>query len=229
MGRLVGRALRQRDAEVLLIMDDPAEFAEVVHAAVEGDEDAFRWLYRDVQPGLLRYLRGLVGEDAEDVASEAWLHIARDLRSYRGEGSGFKAWAATIARNRALDHLRHRRRRPSVLAAIESFEVLAGLDDTEGRAMQAVETRAVIDWIVTLPQDQAEAILLRVVMGLDAQSAGQVVGKRAGAVRMAAHRGLRRLAEDLERDPTSGLPSRRRRSRSAGVTQPRPATPDGER
>ena len=41
------------------------------------DEDAFRVLYRTVQPGLLRYLRVLVGDDAEDVASEAWLQIAR--------------------------------------------------------------------------------------------------------------------------------------------------------
>ena len=64
-------------------MDRAAEFAEVVLAAVEGNEAAFVRLYREVQPGLLRYLRGLVGEDAEDVASEAWLHIARDLRSYR--------------------------------------------------------------------------------------------------------------------------------------------------
>lgn len=195
-------------------MDRTAEFAGVVRAAVEGDEAAFVWLYRQVQPGVLRYLRGLVGEDAEDVASETWLQIARDLRSYRGEGAGFTGWAAMIARNRALDHLRHRQRRPSTLTAVEFFEDLAGLDDTEGRAMQAAETRAVIDWIATLPQDQAEAILLRVVMGLDAKSAGEVVGKRAGAVRMAAHRGLRRLAEELERDPTAGLPSHRAARRS---------------
>ena len=114
---------------------------------------------------------------------------------------------------------------------VEAMEELAGLDDTEGRAMQAVEMRAVIDWIATLPQDQAEAILLRVVMGLDAESAGQVVGKRAGAVRMSAHRGLRRLAKDLERDAASGDPSPPpgKRSWSLGVTRRRPATPDGER
>jgi RNA polymerase sigma-70 factor (ECF subfamily) len=69
-----------------------------------------------------------------------------------------------------------------------------------------------------------------VVMGLDAQSAGDVVGKRAGAVRMAAHRGLRRLAEELERDPAAGLPATSSRSPSSwGVTRPRPATPEGER
>lgn len=39
--------------------------------------------------------------------------------------------------------------------------------------------------------------MLRVVMGLDTASAARVLGKRVGAVRTAAYRGLRRLAERL--------------------------------
>ncbi|MGW5234218.1 sigma factor-like helix-turn-helix DNA-binding protein, partial [Streptomyces nodosus] len=40
-------------------------------------------------------------------------------------------------------------------------------------------------------------VLLRVVVGLDAPAAARVLGKRPGAVRTAAHRGLRRLAREL--------------------------------
>src|SRR5689334_23602227 len=87
---------------------------DVPAAARLGDEDAFRALYRDVQPKLLRYLRVLVGPDAEDVASDAWLQIARDLGTFRGNLDGFRGWATTIARNRAMDHLRHQQRRPAV-------------------------------------------------------------------------------------------------------------------
>src|SRR4051794_1046382 len=82
----------------------PADLSPLVSAAQRGDEEAFRGLYREVQPGLLRYLRALVADDAEDVASETWLQIARDLRTFRGT-EGFRAWAARIGRNRALDHL----------------------------------------------------------------------------------------------------------------------------
>jgi RNA polymerase sigma-70 factor (ECF subfamily) len=224
-----GTAARKEPATV----DQRADLAELVRAAAGGDESAFRSLYREVQPGLLRYLRGMVGQDAEDIASEAWLQIARDIGSYRGEGGGFRGWAATIARNRALDHLRYRHRRPSVPAAAEHFADLAGFDDTESRAMEAVAMHAAIEWIATLPRDQAEAILLRVVVGLDAQTAADVLGKRAGAVRTAAYRGLRRLAEQLERAPEAGLPSAASgsslRSWSLGVTRPRPATPEGEK
>ncbi|CAM5706243.1 hypothetical protein SFUMM280S_01577 [Streptomyces fumanus] len=66
------------------------ELGAAVARAQEGDEAAFAVAYRIVQPGLLGYLRGLVGDDAEDVASDAWLEIARDLGRFRGDGAGFR-------------------------------------------------------------------------------------------------------------------------------------------
>ena len=165
-----------------------------------GDEDGFRDLYRAIQPGLLRYLRALVGADAEDVASEAWVQIARDLGSFSGDGDAFRGWAATVARHRALDHLRYERRRPTVPAPVSDLVDLPGADDTADRALEVLSTDQAIALILTLPQEQAEAILLRVVLGLDAAAAGRVLGKRAGAVRTATHRGLRRLAEKLDPD-----------------------------
>lgn len=114
--------------------DEPhlVDLAPAVRAAAEGDDGAFRFLYRTVQPGMLRYLRALVGDDAEDVASEAWLQIVRDLRAYRGDGAGFRAWAVSIARNRALDHLHRHRRRPAVVVPVEAeailLRVVIGLD-----------------------------------------------------------------------------------------------------
>jgi RNA polymerase sigma-70 factor (ECF subfamily) len=74
---------------------------------------------------------------------------------------------------------------------------LAAADDTAGQALEAMSTDRVVALIASLPPEQAEAVLLRVVVGLDARAAGAVLGKRAGAVRTAAHRGLRRLAEQL--------------------------------
>src|SRR5258706_8865891 len=94
------------------------DLGEVLEKARAGEEDAFRTIYRTVQPGLLRYLRGLVAQDAEDVASQAWAQAARDLGSFRGDPDGFRAWVATIGRRRALDHLRRQRRRPVIAMAV---------------------------------------------------------------------------------------------------------------
>jgi RNA polymerase sigma-70 factor (ECF subfamily) len=178
---------------------EPVDLSHAVADAQIGDENAFRVLYRAVQPGLLRYLAVLVGDDAEDVASEAWLQIARDLRSFRGDGDGFRGWAATVARHRAMDHLRQLRRRPRPGVPVDEVADLAAGDDTAGLALEAVSTDAALRLIATLPRDQAEAVLLRVVVGLDAPAAGRVLGKRAGAVRTAAHRGLRRLGAQVSR------------------------------
>ncbi|WP_236791520.1 RNA polymerase sigma factor [Amycolatopsis sp. GM8] len=166
--------------------------------AQAGDEEAFRVLYRAIQPGMVRYLRALAGEDAEDVASEAWLQITQGLAAFRGDLDGFRGWTATIARNRALDHLRRVRRRPLADTAEQLLERPAR-DDTAGAAVDSMGTDAALALIAKLPPDQAEAVLLRVVVGLDAPGAAKVLGKRPGAVRTAAYRGLRTLADHLDR------------------------------
>ena len=115
-----------------------AGLAAVVAQAQRGDAEAFRVLYRDTQPRLLRYLRALVGDDAEDVASETWLQISRDLAGFHGDGDGFRGWAATIARHRALDYLRRAARRPPpILVPAEDLAGLAARDDTAATALDA--------------------------------------------------------------------------------------------
>jgi RNA polymerase sigma-70 factor (ECF subfamily) len=175
------------------------DLSGAVRDAQQGSSEAFRMLYRDTQPRLLRYLYGLVGDDAEDVASETWLQVSRDLASFSGDHDGFRGWVTTIGRHRALDHLRRNSRRAqSVAVPNEDLAGMAAADDTAAGALEAVSTDAAIRLIASLPRDQAEAVLLRAVVGLDADSAGQVLGKRAGAVRTAAYRGLRTLAKRLE-------------------------------
>jgi RNA polymerase sigma-70 factor (ECF subfamily) len=179
-------------------MSRPEDLDEALRSARNGDEVAFRLLYREIQPRLLRYVRTLVGDEAEDVTSEAWLHIARDIASFEGDIEGFRGWTATIARHRALDHLRYRRRRPVDNAPVSEFRELPAPDDTEKTALESLSTHAALALIARLPRDQAEIIVLRVVVGLDATTVAKVVGKRAGAVRTAAHRGLRRLEHLLK-------------------------------
>ncbi|MDR6975592.1 RNA polymerase sigma-70 factor (ECF subfamily) [Streptomyces sp. 3330] len=209
-------------------MGDDAELTAAVLAAQNGDETAFRTVYRTVHPRLLGYVRTLVGDlDAEDVSSEAWLQITRDLERFSGDADRFRGWAARIARNRALDHIRMRGRRPATVTDDTELTGRPAESDTAGEAMEALATGRTLDLIARLPQDQAEAVVLRVVMGLDAKTAAETLGKRPGAVRTAAHRGLKKLADLLGADPETGaaldaLPSprepRTRAVTSAGVT-----------
>ncbi|MFD7558242.1 MULTISPECIES: RNA polymerase sigma factor [unclassified Streptomyces] len=191
----------------------PGDMSREVRAAQQGDEAAFRALFRQVQPGLLRYLTVLVGEEAEDAASETWLQVARDLGTFHGDFDGFRGWVTAIARNRALDLLRRRKRRPVADLPVEYLLDRRAPEDTESSALAGVATDDALALIARLPRDQGEAVLLRVVMDLDAESAARVLGKRAGAVRTAAHRGLRKLAGLLEQ-------RKQREAEPGGAQQP---------
>lgn len=201
-GALENRA-NGRSAEAQHAADEQADLAAALASARAGDEAGFVVLYRTLQPRLQRYATALVGHEAEDVTAEAWLQVARDLRSFVGDVDGFRGWIASITRNRALDLLRSRSRRPANPAGLSVLVDRAGPEDTAAGALDTLSTAQAVALIASLPRDQAEAVLLRAVVGLDAETAGRVLGKRAGAVRVAAHRGLRRLASQLADGPSA--------------------------
>jgi RNA polymerase sigma-70 factor (ECF subfamily) len=70
--------------------------------------------------------------------------------------------------------------------------------------MENLATAAVIEAVLALPPLQAEVIVLRMLAGLDNEAVARIVGRSPGAVRVAAHRGLRRLAQTLS--PTGVTP-----------------------
>ena len=167
---------------------------QLVASAQLGDPDAFRALYAVNAPRLLAYLRALVGDnDAEDVASETWTRVHLSLPTYRQQRGDFRAWITTIARNQAISHLRHRRSHSAEPTAPESFPRLPSHLDTEREASESLGTRRTLDLVRELPHTQAEAVILCVIMGMDAVTAGGILRKQPSAVRMAAHRGLKAL------------------------------------
>jgi len=176
-----------------------AAFGGRLAQAQRGDEAAFACLFRDVQPALLRYLQVVAPAAADDVAGETWLQVVAALPAFSGGEEAFRGWLFTIARHRAIDAGRSRARRRTVpLAHSESVERLT-TPDAADLALERISTQAVLAQLSTLPPDQAEIIMLRVVAGLGTHEVARIVGKSPGAVRVAAHRGLRRLAGVLER------------------------------
>ena len=179
------------------------ELDSALEAARRGEEWGVTELWHALNPPLEQYLRTLVGQSAQDVASETWLQAARDLPGFRGDAVGMRVWLFRIARNRAIDELRREgRRREDPLP--ETGELGGSTPDAAAQAEERLGTSRALALLRRLPKDQAEAVLLRTVVGLDAKQCGDVLGKRPGAVRVAAMRGLRNLAAMLDSDPGSG-------------------------
>jgi RNA polymerase sigma-70 factor (ECF subfamily) len=162
----------------------------LLQGARAGDEQAFAELYRTLQPRLLRYLRMRCGDAWQDVASETWLRVVRDLHRFRGDSAGFTSWLFTIARYRAIDAAR------SAAPATEELpDDIRDERDLEDRLVNGIaSTERVRTLLAQLPPEQAETVALRCAAGLDIATVASLLGKSETAVRVSAHRGLRRLA-----------------------------------
>ena len=175
-----------------------SSFPELLAAAQGGDEQAFAVLWRDLQPALLRYLRVAAPEAAEDLAADTW--VPGDPRA--GAVPGRRARLSGVGVHRGpvagLDWRRQAGRRPTNLVSVEQLAERPAPDDPVAAVLEAQSTRAALALLAELPPDQAEVVALRVLGGLEVAEVARIVGKRPGAVRVLAHRGLRRLAKRME-------------------------------
>jgi RNA polymerase sigma-70 factor (ECF subfamily) len=168
-----------------------------------GDESGFTVLWRSLHPPLLRYLTVRGDEAPEDVAAETWLQVVRDLRRFTGGVPEFRAWLFTVARHRAIDQGRARSSRPVVPMAEPHDDHADTAPSAEQHAVEREATAAALRLVATLPAEQAEMVMLRVVAGLDVAAVAELVGKKPGAVRVAVHRALKSLSRDPRARSTS--------------------------
>jgi RNA polymerase sigma-70 factor (ECF subfamily) len=185
------------------------DFAGVLAEAQAGNDDQFAVLWRDANPALLRYLRVLAPENADDIAAETWVHVVRGLTRFVGDEAAWRAWLFTTARRRLIDQVRTRKRHPAEPLEDVSVADLPRSPDAAQVALDNLATQSAIALLSQLPAPQADVIMLRVVAGLDTDAVAEILGKTPGNVRVMAHRGLKRLEELLGR---AGVTSR------AGVT-----------
>ena len=182
-----------------LTLSGHEKFEGVIGGAKTGAEWAIAALYREFGPGLLRYLRAQAPAEGEDLASEVWMNVAAGLGRFEGDEAAFRCWLFSIARRRLIDFRRREKRRRTMLNSLEPTGASDGVDPA-AQALMASESEAALAHIATLPPDQAEVVLLRVVAGLDVAEVATIVGKKDGAVRVLQHRALKRLSGRLVRE-----------------------------
>ena len=179
-------------------MDEPDELEALVRGAREGDASAWATLYRRAYPRLMTYARRrLVSEEAaRDAVGETMARAVRGLTGFRGEGAGFDAWLSGIVRHVVLDAQRSAGRRP-VTSMTGIAEPASTTPGPEELLLGAYEASTVRTAFASLSEEDRELLELRVVLGLSADEVATVLGKRAGAVRMAQSRALARLRTAL--------------------------------
>ena len=163
----------------------PAGLAGTIRAAAAGDRDAFAVLYADYFRMVHAVLLGRVPRrDVDDLAQDVFLTAFTRLKGLR-EPEAFGGWLATIARNRATDHLRRSHEQ------VELPGELPGGDPIEA------ETFAVLEAVKQLPEAYRDTLLMRLVEGMTGAEISERSGLTAGSVRVNLHRGMALLREKL--------------------------------
>lgn len=168
--------------------------------ARRGDEAGFTILWRHHNSKLTRFTQSrLVNSsiDADEIVSETWLNVARDLRKFEGGPSEFAAWLYTIARHRIIDAVRIRDRQVRPTEELEEAFWIPSALNVEREFAGSEEVRRIVSEIQKLPPAQSEVLLLRIVSDLSVEETAKIVRKNANSVRVLAHRGLATLRESL--------------------------------
>jgi RNA polymerase sigma factor (sigma-70 family) len=163
------------------------------------DRNAFAALYDRYYPPVLRYcLRRLfIRAVAEDVASDAFLTIARGLSEFAGQTeTDFRRWLFRIVTNGVNAHLRQTRRRQELLEAAARSGRFAV--EASEPAIERLDWPTAYRAILELDEREQSIVMLRFFADLPHDEIAAIVGATPGAVRTALSRSLDRLRARLE-------------------------------
>ncbi len=156
-----------------------------------GDDRAFAELMDRFGPRTLRYLRGLVGDDAEDVQQLVWLAVHRSIAGLTNVRA-FRTWLFRTTRHRAIDNLRQRRREAEILVDLAEAESVVA---PEGEGVDWTGDSSLETLLEALPLLQREVLLLRFRDELSYGEIALIVGCSIGTVRSRLHYARLRLRE----------------------------------
>lgn len=166
----------------------------VIQRAKAGDAQAWRELYRAHAGRLVVWLGTRPSGDAavtpDDVAAEAWLTAASKIPEFTGTADEFAGWLFGIARHLSTNTRRRSGRRLTVPAAFEGSDDGGTVDGPEPELMAR---DVVARTLAVLSPRERDVVACIDVVGLDVDATARALEISPVAVRVAHHRGLRRL------------------------------------
>jgi RNA polymerase sigma-70 factor (ECF subfamily) len=137
---------------------------DVLRKAQRGDDRAFGVILLAYETPVFNYVFRIVGDRAlaEDLTQEIFLRIYQGLPGFSLR-CRFTTWLFQVAKNRVLDELRARERKPQAVVPLEDMPPLEVADAPPER-VEAID--AVWRAVALLNPDLKMALLLRDIVGL---------------------------------------------------------------
>jgi RNA polymerase sigma-70 factor, ECF subfamily len=174
--------------------------AALVQRLLRRDVGAFEQLYerhsRIVYSLVLRILRQ--GSTAEEVVQDIFLQVWRNSAQYDANRGPFIPWLLTLARNRALDHLRlkseRQRRREDQAEVLPQAAAAPQFEQALDEKRRAERVRSLI---TSLPLQQRRAIELAYFDGMSHSEIATALQEPLGTVKSWIRNALLRMKEEL--------------------------------
>jgi RNA polymerase sigma-70 factor (ECF subfamily) len=173
----------------------------------------------ELRPKLHRYCARMIGSviDGEDIVQEVLVKAIEAFSEAQPIGNA-EGWLFRIAHNAALDFLRRRARRDTLL----SEEALDMTADPVAAADDRLSVTTSLRTFMRLPTTQRSTVILRDVLGYSLDEIGTLLDSGLPAVKAALHRGrarLREIATESDERPLPVLAAAERARLSAYVSR----------
>jgi RNA polymerase sigma-70 factor (ECF subfamily) len=178
---------------------------ELIQRMARGDRQACADLYDRFSRPLFSVALRIINDPAEaqDVVQDVFLALWEKAASFDGQRGSAFAWAITLVRNRAIDRLRTRRRRSTLLneSFVEDLPGGRGAADPDSAddLIFKEKTGAVREALSSLPAEQLRALELAFFSGLTQQEIAERLSEPLGTVKARIRRGLLKLRDTLTR------------------------------
>jgi RNA polymerase sigma-70 factor (ECF subfamily) len=175
------------------------QFPAVLAAARAGDPDALGRIFTALSPVVAGYLRLQGAAEPDDLTSEVFIGVLRNVDRFEGDEAAFRSWVFTIAHRRLLDDRRRRSRRPAPEELSVADEPVAD-DDTEEALTATLSIERVVALCQQISPDQRDVLLMRLLGDLSLEEVAAALGKTAGAVKQLQRRGFQAVSRLIERE-----------------------------
>lgn len=195
-----GEAVRRDSGSNVRALDPLAGLAR---AAQRGDGAATRRLLEALGPRLLRTVRGVLGAshpELDDALQEALIALVRALPAFRGEGD-VTGYAVRITLRASIAARRRYRARAPEPEAEEG-----AADASQPSEVSAARRREIFRRLLEeLPEAQAEALVLRVVLGHSLEETAAIAGAPENTIRSRIRLAREGLKKRIEAEGLSAL------------------------
>ena len=169
---------------------------ELMKSYQEGNADAFDALYERYRTSVYGYFNRHVADPstANDLYQGCWEKLIRARTRYNSKAP-FRAWLFRIAHNHLVDHYRAQRKTvtlPETLADERLLPQDRALDEAQQQQRLQTALRA-------LPEEQRDALILRLENGLDVETIGQVTGVGTETAKSRLRYATKKLKQVLQR------------------------------